>query len=37
MQAEDGKFLLLTLEAHAGKTFFDVTQNSHKDDGIALS
>ena len=36
-EQRNGKFILLTLDAHVGKALFDVTQNSHKDDGIVLS
>ena len=36
-EQRNGKFVLLTLGAHVGKALFDVTQNSHKDDGIVLS
>ena len=36
-EQRNGKFILLTLDAHVGKALFDVTQNSHKDYGIVLS
>ena len=36
-EQRNGKFILLTLDAHVGKALFDVTQNSYKDDGIVLS
>ena len=36
-EQRNGKFILLTLDAHVGKALFDVTRNSHKDDGIVLS
>ena len=35
-EQRNGKCILLTLDSHVGKTLFDVTQNSHKDDGIVL-
>ena len=37
MWAEDGKFALWTLDGQVGKTLFDATKNSHKDDDIVLS
>ena len=36
-EQKNGKFVLLTLDGQVGKALFYVTQNSHKDDGVALS
>ena len=33
----DGKVILLTLDRNVGKKWFEVTQNSHKDDSIVQS